>query len=805
MKNIIRLFCIFFGLVFGILFVSCPADVQKEETKVEEEEKQEESVESKEALFGVIQEDGSELCGLTFKIKKADYDHFNLSIFSEASKEEIYNCINLNITSFTYPFVDIGSDYVCTVDFYFEEKEDKTTKIHVTTESINVKAKSGFGEDYLAVNTNPNIEIYKSGDVIISNIPKMEYKSGISNNNYCLVVNYMASSGTRLFLLNFDTSSVENNTLKTNIKKNLLKENVYKQDWSDKDAYISFYYEFDYNGFYYKQRLINSYQFNWPSKKVSKETSVPETTVTKVNVNQFFWGTWQCMADGIICKIDENNVYEYLNNTGTGDYRKYEVLSSTTKTLVTNNEKFGTFTKQSESVILRGSIPYFRKGGSNLKYTLKLVGFEDYVTRAAGTISSLGGKKAVAISDTYKSFKSEAESDDDGIIRGLCAPVAGDVQTVKILENTEPIVVVTGLKIENSGSSMGTIPLSKGGQYSLKVTGTISENEKHEGYLYGNNYKSYPMTLTITNISEVESATSAISISPKDPALTLKSTDGSNLNLIMVSTLKPGMTKTVKMDVECGAIDSAYIDTGINITITNLETRKNWIDFVPIRFHRGLVPITVAGRSTEENTKAKLNGFIIYPDGNNTYFSIPHNGDKTVFVPSFHSTQNFLLVFSGAKVEGSLVKSTEMFYTVNPKTTEKKEIVIPENIDEAMNCYSFGEPNDSETNAFEIAGSVSAYLKDSDIDFYKINAASEEIYLPNGVQLYKVRYNNQKGNNPQNLSVYENHKLTKSELPELDNVDGYYFDGWYIGGEKISDGYTVNCNITLEARWISVE
>ena len=36
--------------------------------------------------------------------------------------------------------------------------------------------------------------------------------------------------------------------------------------------------------------------------------------------------------------------------------------------------------------------------------------------------------------------------------------------------------------VEN-GSNMGTIPISSEGQYSLKVTGTIPESEKDDGYL----------------------------------------------------------------------------------------------------------------------------------------------------------------------------------------------------------------------------------------------------------------------------------------------------------------------------------
>ena len=518
----------------------------------------------------------------------------------------------------------------------------------------------------------------------------------------------------------------------------------------------------------------------------------PIEPVVVVKAPQYFWGTWQRMDNGSYYTIDETSV--------TNGTHKYSISSSSENTLAVS--ELGTFEKQSDSVMLNGAIPYFRKGGTNLEYTMKLVGFEDNLDRAASGLN-LSGYKISSRSNKYTSYSSEAESGEDGTVT-LKAPVSGDVQTVTVTKNDNTVVIIPGIIIENNGANLGTIPISSKGQYCLKVTGTIDESEKDDGYLYGSNYKSYPMTLTIMNIGDVESEPSAISITPQNELIKIQSTDGSNLNLITVSTLKPGVTKTINLTVECGAMLEPYIDSGLNVAITNLETGNTWIDFVPLRFYRGLCPLTVAAKSTEGNADAALNGFLIYPDGNSQFFSVPDGGDKTLFVPTFGSEQKMLLSFSGASVEGSLNSSTEMFYTVNPGSQEVLNITIPETLEQLRNFYNFGEPNNLETTAYSVEQNLTAYLKDKDIDFYKVIADTDEEILPTG-QIYRITYVNQKGEAPQMVRITEGLPLKNEHIPSLADIENYSFDGWYIGGYKVSSDYKVNSNITLTAKWIPVE
>ena len=508
---------------------------------------------------------------------------------------------------------------------------------------------------------------------------------------------------------------------------------------------------------------------------------------------QYFWGTWQRMDNGEYYVIGESSV--------SFSEEKYAITSASETSL--SVATLGTFSKQTDSVMVNNSIPYFRKGGTNLEYTMKLVGFEDSVARAASS-TSLAGYTVTGKSSGYKSYESTSASGSDGSVT-LTAPVSGDTQTVTVTSGSTTIAVVPGITVETNGSNMGTIPLSEEGQYSLKVTGTIDESEKDDGYMYGNNYKSYPMTLSITNVSDVTSETSAISITPQSNLLDIQSPDGSNLNLITVSTLKSKMAKTISLAVTCDSLTDAYIDTGINVTITNLETGKNWVDFIPLRFHRGLVPITVAAKSTEGNADAALNGFIIYPDGNSNFFTVPDGGDKTLYVPSFGENNKYLLSFSGATVEGELSTSTEMFYSVNYGRTAPFYIVIPDNITDLIAVYSFGEPNNLETSAFPSSQNFTAYLKEGDIDFYTMGSESSGTILPGGIQVYDIRYVNQKGTAPTTVSVQTGYEISRADLPNLADITGYNFGGWYMGGYKVELGYTVKSNITLTAKWLPIE
>ena len=535
------------------------------------------------------------------------------------------------------------------------------------------------------------------------------------------------------------------------------------------------------------QQNANTKTVSIPQNKSSDEKPEdkdPENDKKSVQSNSFFWGTW--------VRMDNGKEYEVLETSVVQGGQKYTVNASDDSTL--SVATLGTFTKESDGVIICNNIPYYRKGGANLEYSLKLVGFTSS-SRAAGI--AMSGIKGKGKSEKYKGFESNSESDSEGNIK-FTAPTANDTQTVEI-ENGNDLVVVSGLNISNSGDYMGTVALVGKNDYNLKITGTISDDQKDNGYLYGNNAKTYNMQLTITNISENKCSTSACFLKSDNANLVIGATDGTDLSGFTISTLAGGATKTVSLSVVYGELDVPYIDTGISVTIQNPFTGQEWSDYIPLRFFKGTIPITIAAKNPENNNNAALNGFVIYPDGNNQFFSIPNNNAKPIFVPTFGSNKPYMLVFSGATVTSQLYDSTEMYYTVEPASLTLRPVVTSGS--EILNYIPFGGQNHSEDKAYAVTQGFEAYLREGEIDYYSITADSDTFYGPGGSVFYSVSYENEKGDVPDTFLTTEGSVLTTIQLPQM-KCDGYDFLGWYSGSTKATaGGYAVYDNITLKAKW----
>ncbi|MCR5766397.1 MAG: hypothetical protein K6G09_10545, partial [Treponema sp.] len=186
-----------------------------------------------------------------------------------------------------------------------------------------------------------------------------------------------------------------------------------------------------------------------------------------------------------------------------------------------------------------------------------------------------------------------------------------------------------------------------------------------------------------------------------------------------------------------------YKDVALDVRVENLDTHRVWVDYVPLRFFAGDMPISIAGKATERDPNTALNGFVIYPDGNSKFFTVTENNSKTFYVPVFGSGHKYKMVFSGATVTGNLSESTEMYYTVafdskNPVDVDLSAIEV---------AYTFGENyngvnNNSETTAFDINNyfaekgitdkkDFEAYLYEGDIDFYLFETDSTSTTVHN--------------------------------------------------------------------------
>ena len=509
---------------------------------------------------------------------------------------------------------------------------------------------------------------------------------------------------------------------------------------------------------------------------------------SKIVADSAFWGTW--------VRMDNGKEYEILETKIKFEEKYYPFTSASSNTLQVKD--LGTFEKQSDSVIINNnSIPFFRNGGTNLAYSLKIVGFSS--SSRAAEITSKAGIKGKGKSSKYTGFESESTSDDDGILT-LTAPTANDIQTVTI-DIGGDMVEVSGLVISNSGDFMGTVALVEKDQYNLKITGTISEDQKDDIYLYGNNAKTYTLNLSIKNISEVECKTSVCTITPADSKLYLDSPDEDLSQSFIISTLSQNATKPITIKLSYGELSKPYIKTGINIKIRNPSTGQEWSDFIPLTFFKGTIPITVSAKSTESNPNAALNGFVIYPDGNSQFFSVLENSCKVLFVPSFGSDKPYKLVFSGATVTGTLSDSTEMYYTVAPASITPKPIVTRGDGDELASYVLFGGNNHTEDDAYEVQDSFEAYLSAGDIDYYKIVADSDTYYTPSGKNWFSLSYESEMGEVPETVVVAEDSVLLPIYLPEL-TYKGYDFLGWFDGEQKvIADSYSITKNTVLKARW----
>ena len=508
------------------------------------------------------------------------------------------------------------------------------------------------------------------------------------------------------------------------------------------------------------------------------EEEIPSTPAAR-----FFWGTWIRMDNGAHYKVYEDTVTQ---EDGGAIY--YVSPSSTTERMVVSG--LGTFTKESDSVIMNGSIPYFRKGGANPSYRMRLVGFVGGPSRAAAT--TIHGWKVTGTSGSYPTYTNTSKSDENGEFT-LTAPVVGDTQTVTVSTDSG-VIVVPGLTIENSGDFMGTIPLVDSGDYILKITGSIAPEEKLDGYLYGNSYKRYPMTLTITNVSQVKSAMAVCVVEWDDPNLSV--TSSQDLEGIPISTMAPGATKTIDLEVLYGHLTEPYVDTEIKVRITNAQTGKEWVDYVPLRFFRGQVSLTVAAASPEGNQAAAPNGFLVHPDGQSQFFSAPHGGSSTIYAPTFPESQPYLMAFSGATVTGELSDSTEMFYTVAVGSTEP--VAVETSGGGILRHMTFGEPNDSEKTAHPVKGNFQAYLSEGEIDYFSVTSNTWEL-VSIGEQC-TISYNSDGGGVVRDKKVYKGTRLNIYHLPTL-TKEGHDFDGWYSGGVRVESGYQVQGDEMLTARW----
>ena len=428
------------------------------------------------------------------------------------------------------------------------------------------------------------------------------------------------------------------------------------------------------------------------------ETTQFSIKVGEKPIDKEYWGTWIRMDTGDEYYIDSEKIY--LTST------KREIQKGITG-----------YYLESENILCNGNYRYFRKGGSARDFSISVSGFNDSPSRAITSITD----------DKYKLKRTNTTNPED--TQTVSPDNSGKVfYTGSIADDTQKLSVVTGL--DNSvyetsatysisvvpaynGEDLGTFPIVEEGMYGFKVTHSINADE--QGFLFGNYYSSYNLTLDINNIGSEKCATSRYDIYTDDPNLEFTSGDLSG----NFSSIEPGKSKQVKLTVCYGKLEEEFIDVPIKISVQDSKYMRTWNDSVTLRFYKGLVSLKVNSRNFDSNSSAKLNGFVIYPDGRSKRFTVSANNITTIQIP--WSESDYHLAFSGASA------SNEMAYSFGfSKTTSLADLSGIWSISD-INSY---EPNNIFKSAYKINNIYSpakSYLMDGDIDYYAINNSEIDI------------------------------------------------------------------------------
>lgn len=523
-----------------------------------------------------------------------------------------------------------------------------------------------------------------------------------------------------------------------------------------------------------QNQLSNPLEVYVPVIKV-QEPKEGVTLVENLVCAKKFWGTWIKMSSGV-----EYTVYENYVTSSENDTYAISTASTESKLVV---EKLGSFTVENNSdgaiLVDNSKVPYFRKGGVNVEYQMKLVGLKS--SRAAGSSNlKIKGK-----SKKYSSYETQKET-SVGQTVSLTAPTTGDTQTISVLDSDDKVmVVVTDLVISNAGDNMGTIAISDGDQYTLKVTGTINEEDKTQGYLYSG--IEYPLTLTLRNDSDFVISSSSLKIKAESPYVSVRHQSGKSLDGIAVGKMIPESVDNEQLFVTYTGTEAGYIDTGLIVEITNGETEEVWEDYIPLRFFSSVIPLTFCGQSIKNTENGALNGFIIYPDGNSKFFAVRSGGKKTVYVPLFNDNDEYTIAFSGATITKNLDNTAEVFYGINIGSTSQTTL---ETSGQNVTAYQqFGGNNHSIINAYEIPASKAsfeAYLSSGEADYYKFTAgdfSSKKISNVKNINFdtnYHITYENPKadtlilkwelesGQAMNSVDLYVNGKRKRQGLPTKD-------------------------------------
>jgi hypothetical protein len=374
--------------------------------------------------------------------------------------------------------------------------------------------------------------------------------------------------------------------------------------------------------------------------------------------------------------------------------------------------------KQSENVIKvteagKTDIYLFASRLPTSSFSGTVAGIDNLASSINGSraISGLGGMQVIISNVEDRVNTVTAQTDEDGIFTANDI-VAGDKYEITVENETTTVVVNT------DGDDVGTITIAPDGvnfKATLERRG-LSINDDMTRLWAGTSILPYYFNIVIENTGDKDCPAPFYTLVP-DPGITLTNTKLSG----EFTTIEPGTSQKIPVEIFCDPIDKESENKKINITIESVFDGRRWDDSVSLKFNKEYVMINIRSDSNVLPPKA-VSGIIIVPGAKAYSFTAAEQSSigsyKTrMLVPKYYG-KDYLVVFSGASA------NEETYYSFGISSTEDGAQDAPDLSD--FSDKKAGEGvfgNDTEETALSIDPyeGFKAYLLKNDIDFYKFS------------------------------------------------------------------------------------
>jgi hypothetical protein len=364
--------------------------------------------------------------------------------------------------------------------------------------------------------------------------------------------------------------------------------------------------------------------------------------------------------------------------------------------------------KQSENVIKiteagKTDIYLFASRLPTASFSGKVAGVDETASSGRGSraISGLGGMPVIISNVNDRQNNTTAQTDAEGnyTANGI---VAGDEYDVTVGNETARVAVNT------NGDDVGTITIVPDG-VNFKTTlerrgdsANLDMNLLWPGFTYYFN-------IVIENTGNEDCLAPTYRLD-SDSGIRLTNTETSG----RFTTIEPGASKKIPVEISCFFIDGESENKKINITIDSVLDKRSWEDSVSLKFNKEWVYLNI--RSDDGSISDAVSGIIIVPGVKAYSFSINADTQNPYkihgLLPKYYA-KDYIIVFSGASA------ATETFYSFS----------LTDSFNDAPSLSDFtditaGEENDTEADATLIdkpEAGFRAYLHKNDIDFYRFS------------------------------------------------------------------------------------